>query len=333
MNAQHIPLDTDAIRAELARIKREATTVSATTINFIVFIDDAERRDWVMERATMIADKHPSRMLVLDCSCLDHGATVETFSGGGHGTITSERISIPCSDIEPAALRALSHALTIPDLPTVLWWTPEETAGNPHFDSLIEIAADVVVDSSGSTRDDGAIAGLAAFVERTRRRLTLRDLAWMRLSPWHDMVAQFFDDAALREELFCIRSLKIVSGSSAEALYLAGWLGSRLGWRACGKYEFCDRDGTPVTFSLVRDGAMRRVQSVAITTTSSTYTAEVTSDPGVVRLSVEGKKSRPERLAPLQAIDNASLIERAILERQADKIFETALRMVGAILT
>ena len=332
MNAARIPTDVDAIRAELGRIKREATTVSATTINFLVFIDDAERRDWVMERATMIADKHPSRMIVLDCSGNDEGALVETFSGDGHGTIKSERITIACHGMDPETLRALTHALTIPDLPTILWWTAQETAGNPHFDSLIQIAADVVVDSSGSTREDGAIVQLSAFFERTRRRLALRDLAWMRLNPWHDMVAQFFDDAALREELFCIRSLKIVSGSSAEALYLAGWLGSRLEWRACGKNEFCDREGTPISFTLVRDGGMRRVQTVAITTMSSTYRAEVTSDPGVVRLSVEGKKIRPERLAPLQAIDNASLIERAILERQSDKIFETALRMVGAIL-
>jgi hypothetical protein len=332
MNAQHVPADLESIRTELARLRRDARTVCATTINFIVFIDDAERRDWVMERATMIADKHPSRMIVLDTTGVEDGATVETFAGDGHGTIKSERVTLSCRGMSADELRAIAHALTITDLPTILWWTAEETVGNPRFDKLIEIAADVVVDSSGSTRDDGAILGLCAFVERTRRGLALRDLAWMRLSPWHDMVAQFFDDAALREELFCIRSLKIVSGSSAEALYLAGWLGSRLGWKACGHDEFCDREGTPIKFSLVRDGGMRRVQTVAITTTNSTYIAEVTSDPGVVRLTVEGKKERPERLAPLQAIDNASLIERAILERQTDKIFETALRMVGAIL-
>ena len=37
------------------------------------------------------------------------------------------------------------------------------------------------------------------------RRVSLRDLAWMRLHPWQDIIAHFFDDPALREELFSIR--------------------------------------------------------------------------------------------------------------------------------
>jgi len=59
----------------------------------------------------------------------------------------------------------------------------------------------------------------------------LRDLAWMRLRPWQDMIANFFDDPALLGELFSIRRLHIASGSDSEAFYLAGWLASRLDWQ------------------------------------------------------------------------------------------------------
>ena len=147
------------------------------------------------------------------------------------------------------------------------------------------------------------------------------------------MIAHFFDDPNLMEELFAIRKLEIISGSEAEALYLGGWLASRLGWMACAHDEFCDRDGLPVPFAHRREGAARRVRSVAVSTGSSAYSAALTpSDEGVVGVSVTGDKARAERLVPLQSIDNASLIERAILEPASDEVFATALSMVGKIL-
>ncbi len=47
---------------------------------------------------------------------------------------------------------------------------------------------------------------------------------------------------------------------------------------------------------------------------------------------VEGEHAREPRLFPLQAIDNASLLERAVLEPGTDELFETALRSAGTLL-
>ena len=48
-----------------------------------------------------------------------------------------------------------------------------------------------------------------------------------------------------------------------------------------------------------------------------------------MRVWAEGKNATEPRIFPLQAIDNASLVERAALEGGGtDEIFETALRMV-----
>ena len=41
------------------------------TMNFVLFIDDAEHRAWAIERAVGIAEKHPSRLLILDAT--NHG--------------------------------------------------------------------------------------------------------------------------------------------------------------------------------------------------------------------------------------------------------------------
>ena len=48
---------------------------------------------------------------------------------------------------------------------------------------------------------------------------------------------------------------------------------------------------------------------------------------------VEGEHAREPRLFPLAAMDNASLLERAILEGiSADEVYETALSSVATLL-
>ena len=314
---------TDALHSKIETIKAELLTDTAatTTINFLVVIDDDAQRQWVLDRVALIDDKHPARTIVLD-----------TLSTGDNATINADRIEIACGGMHPDDVRSLVQGLMIPEIPSVLWWTGDEIVDQPLFDPLIDIVDALVIDSSGSRTDDRTIRDLSEFSAR-RPTVALRDLAWMRLRPWQDMIAHFFDDPNLMEELFAIRKLEIVSGSEAEALYLGGWLASRLGWVACAHEEFCDRDGAPIPFTHRREGAGRRVRSVSVETDRSRYFAALTpSDEGVVSVGVTGEKSRPDRLVPLQAIDNASLIERAILEPPADEVFETALHMVGKIL-
>jgi len=66
--------------------------------------------------------------------------------------------------------------------------------------------------------------------------------------------------------------------------------------------------------------------SVMLKWIQDSYEAEV------VCLTVEGEHAREPRLFPLPAIDNASLLERAVLETGADDLFETALRSAGTLL-
>jgi glucose-6-phosphate dehydrogenase assembly protein OpcA len=315
---------TDALHSKIETIKAEllTDTVATTTINFLIVIDDDAYRQKVLDRVTLIDDKHPARTIVLD-----------TLATGDSVKLDHDRIEIATGGMTPEDVRSLVQGLMIPEIPSVLWWTGDEIVDQPLFDPLIDIVDALVIDSSGSRTDDRTIRDLAEFSAR-RPMVALRDLAWMRLRPWQDMIAHFFDDPNLMEELFAIRKLEIVSGSDAEALYLGGWLASRLGWTACAHDEFCDRDGSPIPFAHRREGAGRRVRSVSVATGRSTYVAALTpSDEGVVSVGVSGERARADRLVPLQSIDNASLIERAILEPPADEVFETALHMVGKILS
>lgn len=331
MTAPIIANDFDAVRAELGR-----TSISTTTMNFIVWIDDVTFRDWVLERTAKILEKHPARAILLD-ACADSTPGARLVRSGpeggdaGHITVRGERVEIGVHGMSAGEISELTGSLMKSGLQTLLWWTGEGISGQPTFNALVDLADSLVVDSSGTRNDNATVVELVRFLS-SRPSVGIRDLAWMRLRPWQDMIARFFDDPTLREELYSVRSLRIVSGSDAEALYLSGWLASRLDWTATGHDEFSDQSGARFPFSSERAGRIRRVRSVELTTTTSTYNATVSDDDdGVVVVKASGKNALPGRFVPLQAVDSPSLLERAILEPATDEVFETALRMVGTI--
>ncbi|HEY4440866.1 MAG TPA: glucose-6-phosphate dehydrogenase assembly protein OpcA [Candidatus Elarobacter sp.] len=310
------------------------TRVSASTLNFLVWIDDDGRREWVLERAARFTEKHPSLMLVLDNTGAHAGREpVASASRQGelHDTMQSERIDVDVTELDAQAVVAFCTERYSPSVQTVLWWTGSNPRSSEAFEALLGIAGLLIVDSSGATGDDSALSRLIGF-HRDRPQVVLRDLAWLRLGPWRDMIAHFFDNPELLNELFQIRKVAIVSGSTSEALYLAGWLASRLEWTPTGPGQLRDRDGKEISFSHRREGEMRRVHSICLDSETSWYHGEVTSDPDVVSIWVEGAHARDARLFPLHLLDTASLIERAILDEGADELFEIALKAVGTLL-
>jgi glucose-6-phosphate dehydrogenase assembly protein OpcA len=322
--------------ADLASIRNELARSGAhiTTMNLIVWIDREVNRDWVIQRALKISEKHPSRTIVLDSSPGRVGAHVRALNPGDpneHNTF----IDIGVANISPQDACELATSLAAPEVPTVLVWSGESLGKDTAFRCFFTNGAEpvAVVDSSLGVRDASTILELAQF-KKEHSTVSLRDLAWMRLYHWQDIIAHFFDDPALREELFSIRRLRIVAGSDAEALYLGGWLASRLGWSAIAHDEFADRNGRGIVFERERGGQARRVYSVALTTATSVYQGSVDEgDASVVRVWVDGKNQREVNLVPVKAIDTASLVERAALEDGGtDEIFETALRMVQTLI-
>ena len=309
------------------------TSASAVTMNFVVFVDDAERRDWILERAALVAEKHPSRAIVLDSTGVTEGIDVSCNAReSGGATILNERVDVGVADLDHATIAGMVRQLAIAGCPTVLWWSGAGLLESRTFSGLVELADPIVVDSSGRARDEATLRELVEF-ERRYPLVALHDLAFMRLSPWREMIAQFFDDPALRDDLFSLRALEIDSGSKAEALYLGGWLGSRISWEALDPHTFRARDGGTVSFTRTPKGDGRRVVRVVLTSEDSRYIAALADDnESVVRLSVEGKQAKSGWLVPLHAVDTTSLIERAILAFSRDPIFETTLQTVRGLL-
>jgi len=318
--------DTEAIRLEW----REARGghPSMATMNLIVYVENDLYRDWVFERAQRIADKHPCRMIVLNAVKGQHGTRVTAEPAGDDGSFR-ERVELGVDGIRAPQRVQFVEALIVKDVPLVLWWAADRLFSSETFKGLLEVVEHVILDSSGTDKEPNALREFAEFFGEGHG-VALGDLAWMRLDPWRDVIAQFFDEPGMREELFALRKVTVSSGSEAEALYLGCWLASRLGWSVRDGSSFTDANGVAIPFERKREGEMRRVRSVELATATSAYSAYVEGE--AVCLEVSGRHARPKRLVPLQAIDNTSLIERAILDERTDGIFMEALHTVGALL-
>ena len=243
-----------------------------------MWIDDPDRRDWIVERAELLANKHPSFTLILDHTGKRKGKATVSAQGrddAAQATAQGERVEIDVADLDAATIESYVNALCATGVPTVLWWSGARVESRPIFEALLPHAEMLLVDSSGALRDESGIARLGAF-HRSHPEVVLRDLAWLRLGPWQDMVAGFFDDPALRQELFSIRRLYVASGSASEALYLGAWLAARLGWTAKSHEQLIDRSGKPVALVREREGEIRRIQSICLDSETSWYHGEVT---------------------------------------------------------
>jgi glucose-6-phosphate dehydrogenase assembly protein OpcA len=321
------PADLATIRAELARPKPQATTM-----NLIVWLDNERNREWVVERAIKISEKHPSRTIIVDASPGCVGAQVRPFDTEDPAR-QSSFIELGVAGMLPSEACELATSLAASDVPSVLCWSADSLAEDTAFRCFLGHVSTAVVDSSLGVNDTTTLAKLAECYEEYRN-VALRDLAWMRLHHWQDIVAHFFDDPGLRKELFSIRKVRIVAGSDAEALYLGGWLASRLGWSATTHGRFSDRNGRAIELEHDRNGQPRRVSSISLTTETSVYHGDVdAADSTVVCVWAEGANAHDRRFIPLQPPDTASLIEQAALEGGGtDEIFETALRMVRTLI-
>jgi glucose-6-phosphate dehydrogenase assembly protein OpcA len=332
MNAEPATSKTslEEIRAQLARTK-----LTASTMNLVVWIDDPARRDWIIERTALLGDKHPSLAIVLDHTGVCEQGVISSAGERDERvdfTVQGERVQLDVSCLDAEAILGYVTALVKTSVPTILWWSGLNEDSAPIFYALLPLANTLLFDSSSGVADDSTLRRLAAF-DTQHPHVILRDLAWLRIRPWQDIIANFFDEPDVTGDVFTIRSLRVRSGSDAEAFYLGGWLASRLGWKATGRDAFTDLAGATVRFERVHEGDIRRVHSICLDSETSWYHAEVTEDASVVRMWVEGAHAREPRLFPLAAMDNASLLERAILEGvTADEVYETALKSVATLL-
>jgi 6-phosphogluconolactonase len=312
---------------ELARAHAQSGGVTTTaTMTFVLFVDDPEVASWARERTRAIADKHPSRVIIFDATQRPGQHNVDTSHARG------EWIEVGAGQSRGEELAGALGSLELPEAPLVLAWIAANLSRDPRFPVMAQHADTVICGTSAINPDTSQLRDLIAYTEGCPE-CEIRDVAYLRLGPWQELVAELFDEPQFANEIGNIRSVEVTCGSDAEMYYLLGWLASRLGWSPAAPNQFSNVSGNLVRFDLARRGEPRRLQRVALATQNLSFVAEtVANDPSVARLSITGSDRPHERFAPVRSLDIASLVERAILTQHRDEMFRESLSMAKHIL-
>ncbi len=297
--------------------------VRIATMALLVFVEDDRLADWARERARKLAERHSSCVVVLN------GATAEKPEER-----SDDWIELGVQGSSPERLQSLATSLLPTGVPPILLWVAPQTASDPRFVALAPEMHTIVLDSSRACDNEAALRDLVAFVDGHAGKASVHDLAYLRLAPWQEVVADFFDERAFVEDLFDLNNVTIACGSDAEGYYLLGWLASRLSWEPAGDATFRPRRGArSIAYRIVREGTPRRVLRITLESRATRFEAELCSgNSSAVSIEVTGAKQRPARVAPLHDVDVPSLLERAILHDQTDQIFREALAVAGQLL-
>ena len=319
-------LDVHPILDVLTQARRETGSMNTATMTFVVFFEDQGLAGWVRERAKVVGDKHPSRVIILD------GTQPVGEQHAEPSTKRGEWLEIGVARSEAPALSAAVSMLALNEAPIVLTWIARALPSDVRFPTLAARAQTVIVSSSVLDNGIEPLCDLIDFVE-AHPEIDVKDIAYLRLATWQELIADFFDEPPFRKELDNLRRVEITAGSDAEAYYLLGWLASRLEWSPCGKNEFCNRNKEIIDFEIRRGSQPRRVDKVVLRSPGTTFAAEVfQEDPNAVCIEVAGARSRPRRCAPLFGLDIASLVERAILARSRDQVYAETLTLAKQLI-
>jgi len=265
--------DIGGIERELARLRRSRTAHSrelgvpvarASVLNLVVF---ATREAHARRAARTIADlaiRHPSRAVVVLADrertpgISDLGLYCRLAGSEATQQVSYEQVLIRARGDADARLASAVIPLLLPDLPVFLWWTGTPPLKAAHFDALLTLADRLIVDSADFARPDRTLTEIAAVARSGHGSYGVTDFNWTRLTPWRDLVAQFFDVPAWRpflDGIFGVRVGFAVDADGREihpsqALLFAGWLASRLGWLAVERIAPSEAGG--LLFSMAR---------------------------------------------------------------------------------
>lgn len=154
-----------------------------------------------------------------------------------------EQITVLASGAAVYDADHIAQALLKNDLPAYVWWLGNLPTDRSILRRIGDISTRVIVDSASFTKPTESIQALSSLIQ-TAPGCAISDLNWARITPWRELIAQFFDVTEYKPYLLGINDIAIehamVSSEEAEktppnptqALLLAAWLKTRLGWRA-----------------------------------------------------------------------------------------------------
>lgn len=243
----------DSVEKELDNLWRDANTVVATTaghaiarnsvLTLVVFTHRRADADQLLNALHALTGVHPSRSIFISADPRYQGDLLEASIATRVSDDTASYGEDILIEAQSGAVRHLPGAvlpLIVSGLPAFLWWTGEPPWGSELFEALVDGSDRLIVDTSEMSHVETSLAALQDLQHRKGGRCAVSDTSWTAQGPWREILAQFFDSAEVRPYLDGIERVTIEyaagdedgPANASQAYLYAGWLASRLGWRA-----------------------------------------------------------------------------------------------------
>lgn len=265
------------VLAALEDVRRPEPMPATRTSVLTLVIVASRRASAVRAQAAVheLGGRHPARVvtLVLDPSSVEGAAGIDAeirlLGGSADGKdVWFEDVELDVHGSVVGHLDSLIEPLTLGDLPVVVWFVDDL----PSLDDPLLAVADVLLVDARELDSVDSLGSLVALCGQ--RSVVVVDLSWTRLRPWRQLLAGLFEGPAFRPFVSSVRRSS-VAGRTGPRLLLDGWLADRLGLPAAARHvEAADHvqirlwcstsDGREATFSVVRDGDVRRVVAEAV---------------------------------------------------------------------
>ncbi|MGH9970934.1 MAG: glucose-6-phosphate dehydrogenase assembly protein OpcA [Pyrinomonadaceae bacterium] len=363
-------LDVEAVERALAQLwqrttgesKEEDAVLRARAANLMVFLSDqlalAETHQIIAELSAV----HPCRALVMsggrDAPDSDIELYVSAFCPKNRSSMIDR---LCCEEITLAAggkfiseLPSAAVPLLVPDLPAFLWWRDVFWMEDAIFDRLCLAVDRVVIDSADFKDPALDLLALARLCNKSHET-PISDLNWARLTSWRALLASFYDVQDYRSELDQIVGVEIdyvaqdaTHRASSQAMLIAGWLASRLGWEI-DKARPAQAMPEGLSFNLAKNSQSIRVNlnvverhamkagrlvQVSLKTSNAAVFAVTRSDDGLYlgTQAKTGGQIHPGRVSPLRNPSAAQLLSREMEILGNDRIYEEALEFVARMI-
>ncbi len=249
LSGEGIPVPVADVEAELNQLwgpaaEREGgpdldhpnvTRVALANLVVADFRSDGSR---VRNLIQTVTPRYPCRAIILrPAPDADSGVSAEVAAvchlpAPGRPQVCAEQIVLRASDSARSLLPGAVRPLLETDMPLVLWWAGDPRPDDSLFRDLAGESARLILDLPDPESEPGA---LRRALDPALHRYG-RDLCWFGITPWREMVAQFFDPPGDEAALAAIEEVEIEAVSPTEnrlprvAAWMAGWLAGALDW-------------------------------------------------------------------------------------------------------
>jgi len=251
----------------------EFAVLRARVANLLVYVESESKCAEVNGIIAELTAIHPSRVVLMlgerSTEDRDIEMSVETFcqtdKRTGAKRLSCEEVTLKALGSFVGELPSAALPLLIPDLTTFMWWrdmlsSPDESS-DQVFDALLQASDRLVVDSAEFTDPQSELLAITKFFDHEDyAHVGISDLNWARLTSWRALLAGFYDVAAYHPLLDRINRVRVAylapehspGAVAPQALLIAGWLASCLGWGLT-KDETLGTNTETLVFNFSRD--------------------------------------------------------------------------------